>query len=95
MEIKDLKPNTSVDELEAEIVEMDEPKEFTSFKGSGRLVNARIKDASGEVKLTLWNDQIDLVGKGSRIKIENGWVKEYRGELQVSTGKFGKLTIGE
>ena len=93
MDIKDLKPNKSVDALEVEIVEIDEPKEFTSFKGTGRLANAKGKDKTGEVKITLWNDQIDLVKKGNKIKIENGWVKEYRGELQVSTGKFGKLTV--
>ena len=93
MEIKDLKPNKSVDVLEVEIVEIEEPKEFTSFKGTGRLANAKAKDSTGVVKLTLWNDQIEQVGKGKKVKIENGWVKEYRGELQVSTGKFGKITI--
>jgi len=93
MEIKDLKPNKSVDVLEVEVVEIEEPKEFTSFKGTGRLANAKAKDSTGTVKLTLWNDQIEQVGKGNKVKIENGWVKEYRGELQVSTGKFGKITI--
>lgn len=93
MEIKDLKPNKSVDVLEVEVVEVGEAKEFTSFKGTGRLANIKAKDNSGEVRITLWNDQIEQVSKGSKIKIENGWVKEYRGELQVSTGKFGKLTV--
>ena len=93
MDIKDLKPNKSVDVLEVEVVDIEEPKEFTSFKGSGTLANAKVRDKSGEVKLTLWNDQIDQVQKGAKLKIENGWVKEYRGELQISTGKFGKLTI--
>ena len=93
MDIKDLKPNKAVDVLEAEVVEVEEAKEFASFKGTGRLANAKLKDKSGEVKLTLWNDQIEKVVKGNKVKIENGWVKEYRGELQISTGKFGKLTI--
>lgn len=93
MEIKDLKPNKAIDSLEVEIVEMEEPKEFTNFRGTGKLVNVKAKDKTGEVKITLWNDQIAQVSKGAKIKIENGWVKEYRGELQVSTGKFGKLTI--
>ena len=93
MDIKDLKPNKAVDVLEAEVVEVEEAKEFASFKGTGRLANAKLKDKTGEVKLTLWNDQIEKVVKGNKVKIENGWVKEYRGELQISTGKFGKLTI--
>ena len=32
---------------------------------------------------------------GAKILVENGWSKEYRNELQVSTGKFGKITIKE
>ena len=93
MEIKDLKPNKAIDSLEVEIVEVEEAKEFTNFRGTGRLANVKAKDKTGEVKITLWNDQIGQVSKGAKIKIENGWVKEYRGELQVSTGKFGKLTV--
>jgi replication factor A1 len=93
MEIKDLQPNTSVDVLDVEVVEVEDPREFTNFRGSGRVATAKIKDKSGEVKLSLWNEQADQVKKGDKIKIENGWVKEYRGELQVSTGRLGKLTV--
>ena len=93
MEIKDLQPNTSVDVLEVEVVSVEEPREFTNFRGSGRVATTKVKDSSGETKLTLWNDQIDQVKEGDKIKIENGWVKEYRGELQVSTGRLGKLTV--
>jgi replication factor A1 len=93
MEIKDLKPNKAIDSLEVEVVEVEEAKEFTNFRGTGKLANVKAKDKTGEVKITLWNDQITQVAKGAKIKIENGWVKEYRGELQVSTGKFGKLTL--
>lgn len=88
-----MKPNKAIDSLEVEVVETEEPKEFTNFRGTGKLANIKAKDKTGEVKITLWNDQITQVTKGAKIKIENGWVKEYRGELQVSTGKFGKLTL--
>jgi replication factor A1 len=91
MEIKDLKPNSSVDALTAEVVSVDEPREFTNFRGSGRVANAVLKDKTGEVKLTLWNEQVDQVTPSSKVVVENGWCKEYRGELQVSTGKFGKI----
>lgn len=91
MEIKDLKPNSSVDALTAEVVSVEEPREFTNFRGSGRVANAVLKDKSGEVKLTLWNEQVDQVSTGAKVVVENGWCKEYRGELQVSTGKFGTI----
>ena len=93
MNVNELQPNKPVDSLEAEVVQIDEPREFTNFRGSGRVASAKIKDETGETKLTLWNDQIEQIEVGNKILIENGWVKEYRGELQISTGKFGKITV--
>lgn len=95
MEIKDLKPNSSVDTLTGEVVSVEEPREFTNFRGSGRVSNAVLKDDTGEAKLTLWNEQVDQITEGSTITIENGWCKEYRGEIQISTGKFGTLKTVE
>jgi len=95
MNVKDLQPNSAVDVLELEVIEVEEPREFINFRGTGRVANARAKDESGEIKLTLWNEQIDKVKSGDKVVIENGWVKEFRGELQVSTGRLGKLTVAE
>jgi len=55
--------------------------------------NAKIKDDSGEITLTLWNDEIEKVNVGNKIKIFNGYVNEWQGILQLTVGKFGKLEI--
>ena len=34
-----------------------------------------------------------MVNVGDTIQIENGYVGEYQGEKQLTTGKFGKLTV--
>ena len=93
MQVKDLKPNSAIDSLEVEVVSVDGPREFTSFRGSGKVANAKVKDATGEVRLTLWNDEINLIAQGAKIRIENGWTKEYKGELQIGAGKFGKIVV--
>jgi len=95
MQIKDIQPNNAVDILNVEVIDLEEPREFTNFRGTGRVANAKVRDETGEIKLTLWNEQVDQIKVNDRIVIENGWAKEYRGELQVSTGKFGKITIAE
>jgi replication factor A1 len=93
MNISELQPNANFDSISGEIVSVEDPREFTNFRGAGKVASAVLKDKSGQVKLTLWNEQIDQIQAGSKVTIENGWVKEYRGELQVSTGKFGKITV--
>ena len=91
MQIKDLQPKQGKIEIEVEVIEKDEPREFTKFGSVGKVCNAKVKDETGEIKLTLWNDQVDQVQVGDKLKIINGYVSEYQGEMQLSTGKFGKL----
>jgi replication factor A1 len=93
MEIKDLQPNSTFDNLDVEVVSKTEPREFVNFRGKGSVATAKIKDETGETNLTLWNEQIEQVKVEDRLRIENGWVKEYRGELQISTGRNGKITV--
>ncbi len=82
-------------ELTVEVVEKAEPRTFEKYGKQGRVCNAKIKDATGTVSLTLWNDEIDKIGVGDKIKISKGYVGEWQGELQVSTGKFGSIEVLE
>jgi len=95
MLIKDLKPNQPVDKLELHITDKQEPRDFTSKYGkAGRVCNAVGKDDSGEeVELTLWNGDIEKVAKGQKIRITNGWVKQWRGKVQVSPSHKGTLEV--
>jgi replication factor A1 len=95
MAVKDLEARQGNVNLTLEIVEKGDIREFEKFGKKGRVCNAVAKDATGSIKLTLWNDDIDKVNAGDTIKIENGWVGEWQGELQLSTGKFGKLAVVE
>ena len=91
--IKDLYPKQGKVEIEATVKELGQVREFNKFGKIGKVCNAKIEDDSGSITLTLWNDEIDKVKIGSKIKITNGYVSEYQGEKQISAGKFGKLEI--
>jgi len=93
MEIKDLKPRQGSVEVVGEVTEKGDVREFEKFGKSGRVCNAKIKDASGEIALTLWNEQIDQVNVGDTVHITNGYVNEWQGEMQLTTGKFGKMEV--
>ena len=41
----------------------------------------------------MWNEDIDKVKSGDKVKLTNGYVSEWQGELQLTTGKFGKLEV--
>jgi len=93
MAIKDLQVRQGNVELSAEVTEKGEAREFEKFGRSGKVCTAVIKDASGEIKLSLWNEQVDNVNVGDTVKISNGYVNEFQGEKQLTTGKFGKLEV--
>lgn len=95
MEIKDIQANTGKIELQAVVISKDKPRNFEKFGNEGKVCNITIKDDSGEVKMTLWNEQVEQVGIGDKIHLKNGWCSEFRGEKQVSSGKFGELIILE
>jgi ssDNA-binding replication factor A large subunit len=93
---KDLKDKSKIDEMVLTIIEKMEPREFRSnWSGaSGKVCDAVGEDESGDkVNLTLWNDEIERVQVNSKIKIVNGWTSAYKGKLQVSAGKYGKLEV--
>tara|TARA_Y100000034_G_C6852335_1_gene386804 strand:- start:190 stop:603 length:414 start_codon:yes stop_codon:yes gene_type:complete len=93
MEIKDVQANQGNIDLVAQVREKEEPRSFEKFGKEGRVCNAKLSDETGEIKLTLWNDDIDSVEVGDKIHLQNGWCSEYKGEKQLSSGKFGKIEI--
>jgi len=93
MKISELKPRAAVPEIELEIVSKGETREWSNPNGSGTVCNCAGKDDSGEVAVTLWNEQIEQVKEGDKIKITNGWCSEFRGEKQVSPGRQGSLEV--
>lgn len=95
MKISELKPKQGKVDIEVEITEVGESKEFAKFGKSGKVANAKAKDSSGKITLSLWNEQVDMVQPGTRIKITNGYVNEWQGEMQLTTGRFGKLEVIE
>jgi ssDNA-binding replication factor A large subunit len=86
MKISELKANTGNASIEAEIISMEEPREVMGKFGKRlRVASATLKDDSGEIVLSLWNDDADKYAQGDKVKITDGWVAEYKGSLRISS----------
>ena len=93
MEVKDVAANQGKIDLVLDVISKEEPRTFEKFGKEGRVCNATGKDETGEIKLTLWNEDVDKVTVGSKIHVQNGWCSEYKGEKQLSSGKFGSIEV--
>ena len=95
MNIKDLSNGDKRVTVEAKVVEKGETRQVRSrYKDETyNVADAVIADETGSIKLTLWNEQIDQVEVNNTIKIENGYVTSFKGEIQLNVGKFGIMTV--
>ena len=92
MKIKEVLAQQAATLENVEVTEKADVRTFQKFGKEGRVCNANIKDDSGEMTLTLWNDEIDAVNEGDKISIVDGWVSEWQGNKQISAGRNGKIT---
>jgi replication factor A1 len=94
MNIKDLRDGMRTVEAEGEIVDISTPREVSlRTGGQAKVADATLKDETGEIKLSLWDNQIDQVSKGAHVKVSNGYINTFKGERQLNVGRYGKLEI--
>jgi replication factor A1 len=93
MAISELRAGQGNVNVQGTITEVGEIRTFNKFGRELKVANAILKDDSGTIKLTLWNDEADKHKEGDEIQIENGYVNEFQGEPQLTAGKFGKIVL--
>ena len=95
MKIKDLSDGMRRVDVVAKVTEKSETREVRSRyrDETYRVADAVISDETGTIKLVLWNKQIDQVNVDDRVKIENGYIRSFRGEIQLNVGRYGTLTV--
>ncbi|GEM_PF-3741207 len=89
MEVYELEENRPVPLLGLEILSKQGTREWNQNK----VCSCQVRDASGECVLSLWNQEVDFFREGDFIVVKKGWCKEYGGNLQVSSGKYGKIEL--
>jgi replication factor A1 len=91
--VGDLTPQSKAVNVTAKVVSKTEIREIPMGRdGSAHKVSdALIGDETGVVYLTLWDDNIEKVNEGDTVRIENGYVTLFKGNIRLNIGKYGKL----
>lgn len=95
MKISELSVGQGNVDVEGTLKEIGETRTFNKFGRELSVANAILQDDSGSIKLTLWNDDVKRFKDGDKIKIVNGYVNEFQGEKQLTSGKFGKMELAD
>lgn len=92
MKINELRLGMNNINLTAKIVDVSEPRNVRTKMGyQTRVATATIEDDTGKIPLTLWGKQIDEIGEGDTIEIKDGFITEFRGELQLNVPRKGQI----
>jgi replication factor A1 len=94
--IGDLKVGMKRVSLKAEMLEIPKSRVvYTRYGTTACISNALIRDETGSMKMSLWNQQIDMVHKGDVVDVKNGEVAWFSGEMQLRLGRSGSLSVIE
>jgi len=94
LDIRDLRDGMRRVDAEGEIVDISDPRNVSlRTGGEARVADCTLKDSTGSIKLSLWDDQIDAVRQGARVRVTNGYTNSFRGEVRLNVGRYGKLEV--
>ena len=95
MKISDLTPESRKVDIVGKITSLSPTRKVNTRYGPATVASAIIEDETGQITLSLWNEDIDKVEVGNTVKVTNGYVSTFREEIQLNTGRYGKLEILE
>lgn len=97
MKLRDLKPGMRGVDIVARVVERGEVREFQRSDGSrGRVASLLLEDETGRVRMSLWDDEVELLGEieeGDILAIYDGYIRGGPGPLSLSLGSRGRMEI--
>lgn len=93
MKINEITRGSSGISLEAKVVDKSESRKVNTKFGPRSVADITIEDDTGQMTLSLWEEKIDSVKIGDKIKIEGAYVTEFRDRMQLNIKRDSKLEI--
>ncbi|MBN1941065.1 MAG: DUF2240 family protein [Candidatus Diapherotrites archaeon] len=96
LKIAQLEDGMSNIDLLVRVMQVFAPREFEKNGKKGRLCNLVVADDSGEIRLTLWHDDVKKmqeqgIERGSILQINNCYVTSFKDRVQLNLSYQGKF----
>ncbi len=95
MKVHELSSASRRVDIRLRILSLEPVRDVQTRYGKARVTTAQAGDETGTIKLSLWNDDIDRVDEGAIIEVHNGFIKTFRGEMELSAGRYGEIVVVE
>lgn len=91
MAISDIEEDSEDITLEAKIKEIPQARAISTKYGQKKVSTVTIEDDTGEIRVTLWEEQLEKVSEGDDIKIEGAYARNWGEELQINIPREGSI----
>ena len=96
VKIEKLTPNSREVNIVVKVVSKSQVRNVTGRDYTRRRVaDALVGDETGCVYLTLWDDKIDEINEEATLRITNGYVNLFRGNMRLNIGRYGSFRLLE
>ncbi|MGC8896491.1 MAG: hypothetical protein ACP5LB_07010 [Candidatus Bathyarchaeia archaeon] len=97
VKVSELTPQSRAVNVTAKVVSKSEIRNIATGRDGAphRVCDALVGDETGCVYLTLWDDNIDKINEGDTIKVGNGYITLFRGNMRLNVGRYGSLEVAK
>jgi replication factor A1 len=96
IKVEKLGPNSREVNIIVKVVSKSEVRNVTGRDYSvHRVADALVGDETGCVVLTLWDENIDKINEEATLRVTNGYINLFRGNMRLNIGRYGSYQILE
>lgn len=89
--VEELSPEDDDIEITGTIKELPTPRAVSTQYGQKKIVTCVFEDDTGEIDLTLWEEEIEAIEEGADVEIEGAYVREWADDIQLNIGRDGNI----
>jgi replication factor A1 len=95
MKINEIKRGLSGISVTAKIIDISDARDVQTKYGRRSVADATLEDETGQITMSLWENQINAVAVGDTITVSGAYVTEFRDKLQLSIPRTGKIEVNK
>jgi replication factor A1 len=96
VKVENLTPKSREASIIVKVISKSEVRNVTGRDYSiHRVADATVADETGSIILTLWDDNIDTIQEEATLRITNGYVNLFRGNMRLNIGRYGSFELLE
>ena len=93
MKINEITRGMSNISLIAKVLEISETRDVQTRFGRRSVADALLEDDTGQISVSLWEDQINKISVGDTVNITGAFATEFKGKLQLNIPRSGNILV--